>query len=80
MNFALVLQVIGFLATNKDTIKMIIAGIEEMIPDAPGSSKAGAVKGFIGEALGVGDKIDAVWPMVQPLFNLVVAMVKGPKQ
>ena len=77
MNFTLIFQIFSFLVAHKDDIKDLILGIEAMIPDAPGASKAASVKEFIGNALGVGDKIEAAWPVVLPVFNLLVATVKG---
>lgn len=76
MNFSLFLQIVTFLAANKDTLKHLILGIEELVPDAPGAQKAGAVRGFIADALGIADKIEGVWPLVSPLFNLLVAVTK----
>lgn len=77
MNFALVFQVVAFLINNKTAIRELILSIESLIPDAPGASKAGAVKSFIGQALNIGDTIDAAWPVVSPIFNLLVAQVKA---
>lgn len=76
MNISLVLQIIGFLVTNKNQIREMVLAIEALIPDVPGPSKANTVKIFIGEALGVADSIESVWPLVLPLFNLFVSKVK----
>ena len=79
MNLTAVFQIIAFLVSNKAQIKELILSIEALIPDAPGSSKASAVKEFIGTALNISDQIEAVWPVVLPIFNLLVGIVKGPK-
>lgn len=79
MNFTIILQVISFLVANKEQIKEVILSIEALIPDTPGSAKAGAVKAFIGTALGIEAQIEAVWPLVSPIFNLLVGSVKASK-
>jgi hypothetical protein len=76
MNFLMIFQVIGFLAEHKADIKKMILAIEALIPEAPGSEKAATVRRFIGSALAMDDKIDALWPAVAPIFNLFVAMTK----
>lgn len=75
----LFLQVLAFLITNRAQIVELIKGIESLIPDAPGSEKCAAVKGAIAQTLSIEQKIDAAWPMVQPIFNLLVSEVKGAK-
>lgn len=77
MNFSVLAQVLGFLIANKETFRQIISGIEELAPDAPGTAKAGAVRGIIGDALNIAKEIEAVWPLVLPIFNLFVARTKG---
>lgn len=77
MNFSVLAQVLGFLIANKETFRQIISGIEELAPDAPGAAKAGAVRGIIGDALNIAKEIDAVWPLVLPVFNLLVSSVKS---
>lgn len=77
MNFSVLAQVLGFLIANKETFRQIISGIEELAPDAPGTAKAGAVRGIVGDALNIAKEIDAVWPLVLPVFNLLVSSVKS---
>lgn len=77
MNFSVLAQVLGFLIANKETFRQIISGIEELAPDAHGTAKAGAVRGIIGDALNIAKEIDAVWPLVLPVFNLLVSSVKS---
>lgn len=72
------LMVLGFLVSNRATIVDMIKHVEELIPDAPGGSKAALVKGWISSAMGAEANLEAVWPMVGPLFNLLVASVKKP--
>lgn len=76
MNFTIVSQVLGFIAENKDVIRSVILNIEALVPDAAGASKAAAVKQFIGTSLAIGDQIDAAWPVITPIFNLLVGVVK----
>jgi hypothetical protein len=71
------LQILSFLFNNKDTIIQVIKDIEGLIPDAPGGTKAAAVKGFIASAIGVEAEIERGWPIVSPIFNALVALVKG---
>jgi hypothetical protein len=73
---AIALQILTFLAQNKDNIKSIVLTIEQMAGDMPGSSKAQAVKDVIGKALSIEAQIEAAWPIVAPIFNLFVAAVK----
>lgn len=73
------LQVLAFIVTNRAQIIDLIKHIEALIPDAPGNEKASAVKVTLGKLLGQEQQLDTVWPMVQPIFNLLVAQVKGPK-
>lgn len=77
MNFSILAQVISFIIANKDVFRQIIGGIEELVPDAPGTSKAGAVRRIIGDALNIAGEIEAVWPLVLPVFNLLVSAVKS---
>lgn len=77
MNFSVLAQVLGFLIANKETFRQIISGIEELAPDAHGTAKAGAVRGIVGDALNIAKEIDAVWPLVLPVFNLLVSSVKS---
>lgn len=79
MNFSLALQVLQFLLAHKDDIKSIITTVEGLIPDSPGSTKAAAVKQYIGVAMNVEAQLESAWPLVSPFFNAVVAAVKAPK-
>ena len=72
------LQVISYLAQNKDTIKQTILDIQSLIPDAPGSDKASAIKVFVAAAIGAEAQIEAAWPFIAPIFNMFVASVKKP--
>lgn len=75
--FATLLQVFTFLASNKDTIKGIILSIESLIPSAAGDVKATQLKDAVAKAMGIEAQIESVWPMVQGVFNVFVAQVKG---
>jgi hypothetical protein len=72
------LQVILYLVAHKDEIKQLVASLESLAADIPGSQKAQAVKSYIAIALSVESQIEAAWPMVAPFFNLFVASVKKP--
>ena len=76
---ATALQIISFLAANKDTLKALVTDIQTLIPDAPGDAKAAQVKAWIGSALNVGSQLEAAWPLVKPLFDTFVAIVKTAK-
>lgn len=73
------LSIISFLVSNKAAIVQAVTEIELLIPDAPGATKAAAVKGFIASGLSIENEIEQAWPFVAPLFNAFVAIVKGPK-
>ena len=75
----LALSIISFLVSNKSQIVQVITEIELLIPDAPGSTKAAAVKSFIATSLGVEAQVEQAWPLVGPIFNALVALVKTPK-
>ena len=68
------LQIISFLATHREQLKQLVLDLEGLLTD--GSTKAGAVKSFIGAALGVEGQLEAAWPIVAPVFNGFVAHVK----
>ena len=74
-----ILKILSFLATNKATITHLVTDIEGLIPDAPGDTKAAAVKSFIGTALGVEPQIEAAWAVIGPIFDALVASIKGTK-
>lgn len=73
------LAVLSFLVENRDTIRKLVLDVEALIPDAPGASKAASVKQFIAASISAGDQLDAAWPLISPVFNLLVAAVKGTK-
>lgn len=73
------LQIIAFLFSNKETIKQIVIGLEDLAGDLPGSQKAQAVKDFIAAGLNVADKLEQSWPLVAPIFNVIVSAIKGKK-
>ncbi len=50
-----------------------------LIHDAPGATKAEAAKTFIASSLGIEAQVEQAWPLVGPLFNALVALVKEPK-
>lgn len=77
--FQMFLQVLAFLITNRAQIIEIITGIEALIPDAPGSEKAAAAKAAIAKGLNVESAVETAWPMIQPIFDLLVASAKGKK-
>jgi hypothetical protein len=77
MNLSAIIQLLTFLVDHKDEIKSIVLQIQTLIPDAPGTEKAAIVKSFISKALGIEATIESVWPMVAPVFNLIVAAVKA---
>lgn len=74
------LTVLTFIIQNRADIIEIIKSIEALIPDAPGNEKAAAVKEVIGKAIGTEQQLETAWPLVQPIFNLLVASVKTPKK
>ena len=77
MNISIAIQIITYLIANRQEISKLILGMQDLFPDSPGEEKASAVRGFIGAATNLTDKIEAAWPVVQPIFNLFVAKVKG---
>ena len=77
--FSIFMQIVSFIASNKDMLKTLVLDLENLIPDAPGNAKAAAVRAAIGTAIGIENQIEAVWPMIAPIFNLFVGAIKGPK-
>lgn len=69
--------VLAYLAQNKDAIKQAILDLENLIPNAPGNDKAAAIRGMIAGALNIEGQIEAAWPIIAPVFNAFVALVKG---
>lgn len=74
--FVLFVQALVWLEQNKDTLKDIILKIQSLIPDAPGNQKALAVRTAIASGMGIEAQIEQVWPLLSPVFNLIVADVK----
>lgn len=72
------LQIITFLVQNKDAIKQLILDLEALLPNSNGNDKAAQVRTFVGTSLGIEAQIEAVWPLVSPIFNAFVASVKKP--
>ena len=72
------MQILAYLIANKDTIRQLVINIEGLIPDAPGQAKAQAVKTFIAAGLGIEAQVEQSWPLVSPVFNLFVGIVKAP--
>ena len=77
--FSSVFQLIAYLVEHKDEIKTLIKNIQDLIPEAPGGTKAAIIKDTIATALGMEDKIEKVWPLVSGLFNSFVADTKAGK-
>jgi hypothetical protein len=73
------LQIIAFLFSNKDTIKQIVIGLEDLAGDLPGSAKAQAVKDFIAKALSIESQVEQSWPIAAPIFNAIVSAIKAKK-
>jgi hypothetical protein len=69
--------VASFIFTHREEIGKFILFVQDVYGDLAGPEKAKVVKEFIAKATGVGDKIGDVWPMVAPLFDRLVAKVKG---
>ena len=80
MNIQVFLQVLTFLASNREVLKQIVLSIQTLLPDATGSEKASAVKDFIATTMGIESQIEGVWLAVSPFFNRFVASVKGAVQ
>jgi len=74
------LKVLSFLVSNRASIVQVITDIEGLIPDAPGATKAAAVKSFVSASLNIEGQIEQVWPLIGPIFNTLVAAVKPAKQ
>ena len=72
------LQALLFIEANKTTIEQIVLKIESLIPNAPGDQKLLAVRNAIGTAMGVEAQIEQTWPLIAPIFNLIVSAVKKP--
>lgn len=74
---SIALQILTFIFSNKDTIKQIVLGLEQLAGDLPGSQKAQAVKDFIATSLNIVGQVEGAWPMVAPIFNVIVAAFKA---
>ena len=73
------LSILAFMYQNRDALKDVVLHIEGLIPDSPGTAKAGAVKQWIGAAMGIEAQMEAAWPLIAPIFNLFVAAAKPAK-
>ena len=80
MNIQIFLQVLTFLATNRDVLKQVVLTLQSLLPDSPGADKASAVKSFIAKTLDIEAQIEAVWPAIAPFFNMFVCSVKTTVQ
>lgn len=78
MNVTVALQILGYLAANKDAIKQLILSIEGIVGEIAGPDKAAIVKQYVATALSVEAQVEQAWPLVAPLFNTFVALVKKP--
>ena len=74
----MLLTVLSFMYDHRADIKELVLKIEGLVGDAPGASKAGIARDWIASAMGIESQMEAVWPMVQPIFNLFVGLVKKP--
>jgi hypothetical protein len=80
MNITVVLQILSFLSSNKDQIKQLILSLEQAFVEGAallGPTKEAAAKGYIAVATNTVDEIEAIWPIISPVFSAVVASVKG---
>lgn len=73
------LQIVAYLASNRDQIKQLILDLEALMPGAMGADKANIVKGFIGTALGIEAQLEQAWVFVAPIFNHFVSATKPSK-
>ena len=71
------ITVLAFLASTKDTIKQVVLHLQELLGSGTGSTKAAMFKNWLGVAMNAGDQVEAAWPMIQPIFNMFVAVAKG---
>lgn len=74
--FKAIVQIILFIVAERAQIKAAVKGIQTLLPDADGTTKAAQLNAFIGHALGVTDQIERVAEVVQPLINPIVAEAK----
>lgn len=74
--FLIAMQILRWIVDHRDDLVDMIKTIESLIPDTPGSEKAAAVRNAIGTALSIEAQIDKAWPLVAPIFNLLVKNVK----
>lgn len=71
------LSVLAFLAQNKDTIKQIILLIQELFGSGTGATKAAVFKQWLASAMQAEEQVEQAWPLISPIFNAVVALVKN---
>jgi hypothetical protein len=71
-------QAAVYLFTHREQVNAVILGIEDLMKDAPGDSKAASFRGYLGAMLGMETQIDQAWPIVAPFFNAIVAKAKAP--
>lgn len=79
MNLTVALKIFAYLVANKDLIKQMVLAIQALIPDAPGATKAAAIKEAIGKALSLEQQVEDGWGLVGPVFNAFVASIKAEK-
>jgi hypothetical protein len=73
-----ILSIISYLVKNKDQIQQTVQDLETLLPDSGnGAAKLAVVKNLIATAIGAEAQIEAVWPFVAPIFNAIVAKIKG---
>ena len=78
--FLTAMQILRWIVEHRDDLVEMIKTIESLIPEMPGNEKAAAVRNAIGTALSIETQIDKAWPLVAPIFNLLVKDVKAVKQ
>lgn len=74
--FSAAAKLMSFFVLHKDEIKQFVLGAESLMEAAAGAEKMVAVRAAIAAALGVESQIEAVWPLVAPFFNSIVAEAK----
>lgn len=74
---AQVFQVISFLVQHKDQIKQAVTDLEALMPNVGGSAKLQVIKNIVATALNIEAQIEALWPLVAPMFTALVSNIKG---